>query len=316
MGMEPSKDVRRVPTEQEPPPSQEDKERCSDDFNVDAKRLSDYKREGKLKWNNQQSNNRQPARQSPPNQCGGCGAKGERMHPRDSCPARSLVFYVCGKTGHYKSVCRSHQISQSSPGTYNDVQCQRYYRPPTSYQPPQSYLTSQKMVRVNEVHEGQADPMPMMHNIIVIPHEGSQPFEFEARPDTGCTKMIIARNLAIPQGMGFNPDSTLKIRAVNAQRLDNSGSVTFTLRYQGRSIEVNALVSDAIKDEILLSWGVLKNLGVIDSTFPNVKHPPVRAAKTMSTGSFAHIETDADAKAEVSNLMGEYKQVFQIDSRL
>ena len=61
----------------------------------------------------------------------------------------------------------------------------------------------------------------------------------------------LARNLAIRQGMRFNPDSTLKIRAVNAQRLGNSGSVTFTLRYQGRSTEVNTLVSDAIKDEIL-----------------------------------------------------------------
>ena len=144
------------------------------------------------------------------------------------------------------------------------------------------------MVRVNEVREGQADPTPMMQDIVVIPHEGGQPFEFEACPDTGCTKTIIARNLAIRKGMRFNPDSNLKIRAVNAQRLDNSGSVTFTLRYQGRSTEVNALVSDSIKDEILLSWRVLKNLGVIDNTFPNVKHRPVRAAKTMSTGSFAH----------------------------
>ena len=85
MGTEPSEDVRHVLTEQESPPPQEDKESCSDDFNVKANRLSDYKREGKLKWNNRQNNNRQLARQSPPNQCGGCGAQGERMHPRDSC---------------------------------------------------------------------------------------------------------------------------------------------------------------------------------------------------------------------------------------
>ena len=36
----------------------------------------------------------------------------------------------------------------------------------------------------------------------------------------------------------------------------------------------------------------------------------------MSTGSFAHIETDTEAKLEVLNLMGEYKQVFQIDGHL
>ena len=122
MGTEASEDVRRVPTEQDTKPSQEDEDRYSDDVNIKANRLSDYKEEGKLKWTNQQSNIRPPARQSPPNHCGGCGAQGERMHPRDSCPASSLVCYLCGKTGHYRSVCRSQQRSQSSPGMYNDVQ--------------------------------------------------------------------------------------------------------------------------------------------------------------------------------------------------
>ena len=116
--------------------------------------------------------------------------------------------------------------------------------------------------------------------------------------------------------MSFNPDSNLKIRAVNTQRLDNSGSVMFTLRYQGRTTVVSTLVSDTVKDEILLSWRVLKNLGVIDSTFRNVRHTPVKAAKTTTDNSFAHIETDTEAKLEVSNLMGEYKRVFQIDCPL
>ena len=71
-----------------------------------------------------------------------------------------------------------------------------------------------------------------------------------------------------------------RFHAVNAQRLDNSGSVMFTLRYQGRSTEVSALVSEAVKDEILLSWRVLTNLGVIDSTFPNIKHTPPRVQWT------------------------------------
>ena len=123
-------------TEQELPPLNEDDDRCSIDCHI--KWLSDYKKEGKSKWNNQQSNNHQLIRQGPPNQCGGCGAQGERMHPRDSCPALSLVCYLCWKTGHYRSVCRSQRRQQSSPGKYNDVQRQPYYPPPTSYPPPQS----------------------------------------------------------------------------------------------------------------------------------------------------------------------------------
>ena len=179
----------------------------------DIRRLSEYKREGKSNWRNQQSGKNQPPppRQSPPNQCGGCGAQGERMHPRDQCPARGLTCYLCGKTGHYRSVCRSPQNPQNPPGRYSDAPRQPYYPPPASYPPPPPY-TSLKTVCVNEVREGQADPTPMMRNITVTPHEGGHPFLFDVCPDTGCTKTIIARNLAIRQDMRFNPGSTLKIR--------------------------------------------------------------------------------------------------------
>ena len=104
MNREPAEDIRRSQAVQEPPPPSQipsdDDDRRSDNF--DAKRVSDYKKESRSKWNNQQSNNRPPARQGPPNQCGGCGVQGERMHPRDQCPARSLICFLCGKTGHYR----------------------------------------------------------------------------------------------------------------------------------------------------------------------------------------------------------------------
>ena len=316
-GTEPSEYVRQGTHEPNLQPVVEDEGGSQLDY--DIRRLSEYKKEGKSIWKNQQqSGHRQQPRQSPPSRgesCAGCGVQGDRIHPRDQCPARSLTCYGCGKTGHYRSVCRSPQNSQNPPGRYNDVPRQPYHQKPNPYPPPSTY-TILKNVNVNEVRDGQADPTPMMRNITVIPHEGGNPFQFDACPDTGCTKTIIARNLAIRQEMRFNPNSTLKIRAVNAQRLDNSGSVTFTLRYQGRSTEVNALVSDAIKDEILLSWRVLKDLGVIDNTFPDIQNTAVRAATTTTMNEFAHVKTEAEAKSAVKNLMGEYKPVFKINGHL
>ena len=90
-----SEDVRRSQAEPDLPPLEEDEEGFSDD--CDVKRLSDYKKEVKSKWNSQQGNNLQQVRQSPPTQCGGWGSQGERMHPRDQCPARGLTCYLCGK---------------------------------------------------------------------------------------------------------------------------------------------------------------------------------------------------------------------------
>ena len=73
MAKEPMEDVRRTTDQEPPPPSQipsDDEDRRSDrTYNHEAKRISDYKKENKSRWNNQQSNNRPPStRQGPPNQ--------------------------------------------------------------------------------------------------------------------------------------------------------------------------------------------------------------------------------------------------------
>ena len=199
---EPMEDIRRT-TDREPhsqTPSDDEDRHSNETYEHKANRISDYKKENRSRWNNQQSNNRPPStRQGPPLPCSGCGARGDRMHVRDDCPARNITCFLCGRTGHFKSVCRSTQRQQNPP-RYNDTR-QPYHPAPPSYPPP-SYSFSQKMVRVNEVREGQQpDPTPMMKNIVIIPHEGGQPFEYIACPDTGCTKTIIARNLAIRKGM-------------------------------------------------------------------------------------------------------------------
>ena len=61
------------------------------------------------------------------------------------------------------------------------------------------------MVRINEVRKGQADPTPMMQNIIVIPHEGSQPFKFEASGQfrLGYIHLAISRSIHRSQRSGF-----------------------------------------------------------------------------------------------------------------
>ena len=52
-----------------------------------------------------------------------------------------------------------------------------------------------------------------------------------------------------------------KIKAVNDQKLECSGTVTFTAKYEGRLTMVSALVSSSIQNEVLLSWKALVDLG-------------------------------------------------------
>ena len=106
------------------------------------------------------------------------------------------------------------------------------------------------MVRVAESHSGGADPTPMMENVKVFPRVGGKPFTFGMCPDTGCTMTLISEYVAARQGMTVDTRSFKRVRAVNGQKLNNSGTVMFGIEYQGRTTEVEALVLSSIEGEV------------------------------------------------------------------
>ena len=101
----------------------------------------------------------------------------------------------------------------------------------------------------------------MMRGVKVFPRHGGAPFIFEMCPDTGCTMTLISEDVV-------DTRSRKRVRAVNGQKLENSGTVIFGIEFQGKKAEVEALVSSSIEGEVLLSWQVLQRLGVIKATFP------------------------------------------------
>ena len=65
------------------------------------------------------------------------------------------------------------------------------------------------------------------------------------------------------------------LKNVNGNSVKVIGSVTFEVVYKGIHVEIVALVSPAIEEEIILIWRTLQKLGIImiDS------HAPLRANK-------------------------------------
>ena len=119
------------------------------------------------------------------------------------------------------------------------------------------------LVRVAETHGGGSDPTPMMRDVKVTPHDGKAPFVLDMCPDTGCTQSMISEDVVSCQQLTVDTRLRKRVRAVNNQTLDCSGTVTFDIEFKGRSTEVIALVSSSITEEVLLSWQILKKLGVI-----------------------------------------------------
>jgi hypothetical protein len=87
--------------------------------------------------------------------------------------------------------------------------------------------------------------------------------------------------------------------------------VTFDIDFQGKSIEVVALVLSSIVDGVLLSWQDLQRLGVIDPDFPNIG---ARAAG-VSVG-YSTVHTEQEARGVVAKMVEEFGLVFDEEGPL
>jgi len=147
-------------------------------------------------------------------------------------------------------------------------------------------------IKVKEVvSKENSRPTPMMRNVMIIPDGQGTACKKDCLPDTGCTQSLISEDIVRETGMKIDTNTKKKIRAVNDQKLECSGTATFTAKYEGRTAVVSALVSSSIQDEILLSWKELVKLGVIPTSFPHVEtkaknattySPPIEGATSKT----------------------------------
>ena len=67
--------------------------------------MNGHTRRQLLAANNVGSGQRLDDCRSPSRDCPNCGAKGEKTHNKDTCPARNKVCFSCGIQGHYGRMC-------------------------------------------------------------------------------------------------------------------------------------------------------------------------------------------------------------------
>jgi hypothetical protein len=228
-------------------------------------KVSEYRHQKAENWKNAQQGNQGKDRQSNDRQssldaCANCGVKGDKMHSKDTCPAKNKDYFNCGIIGHSS-------------------------------------------------HGGGSNPTPMMRDVRVTPRDGGAPFTFNVCPDTGCTQALVSADVASRQGLAVDTRSCKIVRAVNGQKLDCLGTVTFDIDFQGKSTEVVALVSSSIANEVLLSWQDLQKLGVIDPDFPNIG-----AREAVISVGYSTIRTEQKARGVVAQMVEEFSSVFDEDN--
>ena len=114
----------------------------------------------------------------------------------------------------------------------------------------------------NYISRKPIDRKPRMCNVKITPvtngyrHNFLQ-FSSDLYPDTGCTETVIARSMARRQKMSITPVNRQLQRAEGGQW---RGSTTFNIKYHGRTLRVEALLSPSLEDGIFLGWTTLRDL--------------------------------------------------------
>jgi hypothetical protein len=77
-----------------------------------------------------------------------------------------------------------------------------------------------------------------------------------------------AYNVAMRARPEARQGDKVNIRAANGERMPCEGAVTVNASLGKRTVALRALVSSALKDEILLGWQEMVALGILTKTFP------------------------------------------------
>ena len=125
-------------------------------------------------------------------------------------------------------------------------------------------------------------------------------FEFDALPDTGATKTILAFDVAKTHKVHINKSGGQSIKAANSASMKCEGSARLKVTISGKSYLLHVLVSSDLKHELILSWHDLKLLGVIQPEFPAV----VAAATTSQSSDLD--DSLEKVKADFSDVFGSF----------
>jgi hypothetical protein len=207
--------------------------------------------------------------------CAFCGGSCDRCAKRDD-----LRCSHCDKKGHLAVVCASKALNL-----------------PVS--PPKQKTYAKAVTGEDESEESASTitiatvtgyaPTPRIRLEL---QSGESRFSYQCMPDSGASRTIIAHNVAMKHGLRIDGGDKVNIRAANGEKMPCEGAVTVNAGLGKRAVCLRALVSSALKDEILLGWQEMVALGILTKTFPS----PVYAVTQEETRD---VEAIADKFAEV-----------------
>ena len=244
-------------------PSLDDIVRAGEAYEVANKAIADLK--GKNGQAQGQTEVKYVRLQDLKGRCFNCGEKkhAEGMREKE-CKAKGVKCTKCNRMGHVTEVCLG-------PGFKFK---RNKDKKPSENKPSE--------VKTNEVSNASVEvsckktmfniPTPKLKVVVTAAEDSSKSFEFEAVPDSGTSATIIAEDLIKKAEMNglLWQSKGIKMRAANKTGLGYKGSIDLKMKapHTGAEVDVEALVSNDLTQEILISWHHLKKMGILEEDFP------------------------------------------------
>ena len=95
-------------------------------------------------------------------------------------------------------------------------------------------------------------------------HTSDHQFTHQVTPDTGASKTIFAKNIIDRQKILISPKpDSLELYTAAGEPMTVNGQVQLTATFKGKSKLIDALVSEDLTNEILMSWYDCEDLGSV-----------------------------------------------------
>ncbi len=151
---------------------------------------------------------------------------------------------------------------------------------------------------------------PILHTYEWTPQGPGEPFQKKCLSDTGCSRTVFAKDVADRFGIPIQPNINKdRLQTANRQDLNVNGVIKLQATYKARRITINALVTDDLTDEIIVSWHDAHSLGAVTidglvtpatptpvpTTCNKIATPPTGITETVTT---AVKETEPEPEPE------------------
>ena len=216
---------------------------------------------------------------------------GQRHKSLKECPKFGTECTWCGIKNHIEKYCRAKNFrdnkktqevntTTSNHGTHQNSHALSSWSSDDKPKGPQFDRTCHQAARL----QTNKNDTPRLAVLVVARHGTS--FEFDALPDTGATKSLVAWDLLDNLGIPYRAPRDV-LFAANGEEMNCVGEVTLKIN----GVKTVFIVTPSISEDMLLSWHDLVRLDVIPADFPALR----KGEKVLQT---SHNELDDNVPLE------------------